>query len=515
MSNNLRRAMFGGSRRNPTAAELVVSAITDHQAEKRDRRNRLDNLPVDPDLPIQLHGVIKWSDYRITKRGHDTECWIWENGKMIMEDPTTGQRKPVEEIIYHRIAREKLPKGKKIITRCGNYESRSIRERAWTLRTPIDEDLKPDCINPEHFSVISKAENDVINQIRHRNTKEITQDQRQTIAKLGKRHDWTEKERCLVFSVSRLNLRDDARAHRARGFAKARREDYTGAIADFDQAITLDPDNAEAYVKRGTVRSQLEDRAGAIADFDQAITLNPDNVDAYSWRGAAKGELGDYTGAIADFDRAIVLDPNNLPAYITRGAVKSGLENYPGAIADFDQTIALDPDYADAYSYRGSAKVELEEYADAIADFDQAIALDPDNTLAHSKRGIAKAKLEGRTESITDFDQASAPDPSLPVQPTVETEATPEPQTPAASSVAVAKKSKTVAGWLAFILGGLGAHKFYLGYTGAGIAHLALSLTIIGAPVNALICIAEFLIYMTKSDEEFHQTYVVNKRRFF
>ena len=76
-------------------------------------------------------------------------------------------------------------------------------------------------------------------------------------------------------------------------------------------------------------------------------------------------------------------------------------------------------------------------------------------------------------------------------------------------------KSKVAAGILALLLGGLGVHKFYLGRVGAGIVHIILSITIIGIPVNWVICLIEAIIYFTKSDMEFHQTYVVNRKSFF
>ena len=80
---------------------------------------------------------------------------------------------------------------------------------------------------------------------------------------------------------------------------------------------------------------------------------------------------------------------------------------------------------------------------------------------------------------------------------------------------AVGSKSKVAAGLLALFLGGLGIHKFYLGYVGAGIVHLILSFTIIGIPVNWVVCIIEAIIYFTKSDGDFHETYVVNRKSFF
>ena len=80
---------------------------------------------------------------------------------------------------------------------------------------------------------------------------------------------------------------------------------------------------------------------------------------------------------------------------------------------------------------------------------------------------------------------------------------------------AVGDKSKVAAGLFALFLGGFGIHKFYLGYAGAGIVHIILSITIIGIPVNWVICLIEAIIYLTKSDREFHEIYVVNRKSFF
>lgn len=65
------------------------------------------------------------------------------------------------------------------------------------------------------------------------------------------------------------------------------------------------------------------------------------------------------------------------------------------------------------------------------------------------------------------------------------------------------EKDKIVAGILALLLGGLGAHKFYLGQAGIGLLYLCFFWT--GIP--ALVGLVEGLIYLTKSDEEFQQKY--------
>ena len=76
-------------------------------------------------------------------------------------------------------------------------------------------------------------------------------------------------------------------------------------------------------------------------------------------------------------------------------------------------------------------------------------------------------------------------------------------------------KSKIAAGIFGILLGALGIHKFYLGYVGAGIVHLVLTILIITSPISSIIGLIEGILYLVKSDEEFHDTYVANKRTWF
>ena len=68
---------------------------------------------------------------------------------------------------------------------------------------------------------------------------------------------------------------------------------------------------------------------------------------------------------------------------------------------------------------------------------------------------------------------------------------------------------------MALFLGGFGIHNFYLGYVGADIVHIILTITIIGKFVNWLITLIEAIIYLPKSDQDFHQSYVEARRSFF
>ena len=82
------------------------------------------------------------------------------------------------------------------------------------------------------------------------------------------------------------------------------------------------------------------------------------------------------------------------------------------------------------------------------------------------------------------------------------------------------KKSRTTAVILAFFLGAFGAHKFYLGNQQTAIIMLLSSLIgiffyLLPTIVMSTIAFVEFIIYVTKTDEEFHEIYVSHKKAWF
>jgi len=201
---------------------------------------------------------------------------------------------------------------------------------------------------------------------------------------------------------------DDAVAYNNRGAAYADKGDLAHAIADYEQAITRKPNFAVAYNNRGLAYADKGDLDHAIADYDQAIALKPDFAWAYVNRGAAYDDKGDLDRAIADFSQAIALKPDVAEAYYNRGVAYADKGDLAHAIADYDQAIALQPDFAAAYVNRGVAYADKGDLAHAIADYDQAIALQPDFAEAYNNRGNAYASKGDLDHAIADYDQAIA-----------------------------------------------------------------------------------------------------------
>ena len=105
-------------------------------------------------------------------------------------------------------------------------------------------------------------------------------------------------------------------------------------------------------------------------------------------------------------------------------------------------------------------------------------------------------------------------------QPPVETpeELAEQENTPTAPVTGKAAADKKVlAGILGIILGGFGVHKFILGYQKEGIIMLVISVVTcgFGYTVIGIIGLIEGIMYLTKSDEEFVDTYITNKKPWF
>lgn len=75
------------------------------------------------------------------------------------------------------------------------------------------------------------------------------------------------------------------------------------------------------------------------------------------------------------------------------------------------------------------------------------------------------------------------------------------------------ENKKLIAGLLGILLGGFGIHKFILGYTKEGVIQIVL--TVVTCGFASFIGLVEGIIYLTKSDEEFYNTYQAGRRPWF
>jgi tetratricopeptide (TPR) repeat protein len=149
---------------------------------------------------------------------------------------------------------------------------------------------------------------------------------------------------------------------------------------------------AIAYNNRGFVWHDKGDLDRAIADYNEAIRLDPKQANAYRNRGNAWREKGDLDRAIADLNEAIRLDPKYANAYVNRGNVWHDKGDLDRAIADYNEATGLNPKEL-SYRFRGYFYFYMGDFAAAAADLLHANDL-ADNAYAMLWRYLARGHLK-------------------------------------------------------------------------------------------------------------------------
>lgn len=93
------------------------------------------------------------------------------------------------------------------------------------------------------------------------------------------------------------------------GASSLNRGKHEKALADFNRAIKLEPQEAGGYLGRGNTLNIMSRYREALADYDKAISLDPDLANAYANRAIAYSHLKEYEKAIADYEKCLQLDP--------------------------------------------------------------------------------------------------------------------------------------------------------------------------------------------------------------
>jgi tetratricopeptide (TPR) repeat protein len=198
-----------------------------------------------------------------------------------------------------------------------------------------------------------------------------------------------------------------AEAFANRGFARYRSGDAEGAIADLDEALRLDPLLPEAFNNRGNARYDRGEEEGAIADYSQELRLNPQHVNAFFNRGIARYDTGDLEGAIADYSEALRLNPQHAEAFNNRGRVRHAKGDTDGAITDYNEALRLNPELAVTFYNRGNARYAKGDLEGAIADYSQELRLNPQHAETFYNRGNARYARGDRVGAIADIERAA------------------------------------------------------------------------------------------------------------
>lgn len=220
------------------------------------------------------------------------------------------------------------------------------------------------------------------------------------------------------------------------GLTAAKLKNHHNAIAYYDSALSLNPNEPDYFVNRGLSKEAVNDST-ASADYEGALKLNyrhtlarhnlsalkarqgqtvtfedrltetiqEDSTMLYPYleRAIQRFEGGYYKGAVEDYTNALNIDPKDAEIWLGRGLAREKLKDYEGAFSDYTRAIDIREDFFKAWINRGNVLYKLERYSDAIDDFNVALIYQANYAPAVYNRAMAKMRMKDKQGACEDI----------------------------------------------------------------------------------------------------------------
>jgi tetratricopeptide (TPR) repeat protein len=199
----------------------------------------------------------------------------------------------------------------------------------------------------------------------------------------------------------------------------AKREDFAGAIARYQEALEAVPDYREAqyalgqaYRSQGKLelaREHLDKHAEAgrstpLHDplMNELASLRRD-VGAVLSTANKLMARGRHEEALEHYRQVLENDPTNVQAEYNLGLALERLQRTTEAVDQFRKVIERRPEYVDAHNSLGTSLMDLRQVPEAIDAFRKAVALDPDYAKTQFNLATALAQTRQYDEAIEHY----------------------------------------------------------------------------------------------------------------
>ncbi len=158
--------------------------------------------------------------------------------------------------------------------------------------------------------------------------------------------------------------------------AAAPKDCVAPAEAAISQALALDETLSDAHAALGLLRASFQfSFTSAMAEFDRALELNPNDSTALHWSAMVHGGLGQSDRAIAELRRALEVDPLSLIINTNLGVTLIHARRLDEAIVQLRKTIELDASFAYAHRTLGLALEQQGKTQEAMPEYQKSISL--------------------------------------------------------------------------------------------------------------------------------------------
>jgi len=212
---------------------------------------------------------------------------------------------------------------------------------------------------------------------------------------------------------------------------------YEEAVASYECATELDPENADAFYGLGMAYLKQKDYRKAFENFEEALFIEPDYPDAHYAMGVIYPLIfkDKKDKAVEHFKKYLKLRPGasdreKVEEWIDRlegagemlydddmvSAYNQGVEafesgNLGEAESYYRQALKMNPHYAPAHHGLGLVYVKQKRPGDAVKEFKEALQIDPRDVEAHYDLGVVYPMLGEYDKAIYHYTQYLKLDP--------------------------------------------------------------------------------------------------------
>jgi tetratricopeptide (TPR) repeat protein len=198
----------------------------------------------------------------------------------------------------------------------------------------------------------------------------------------------------------------------AAGFALKQAGRLDNALAVFDKAVQLRPDDTELLKQLGGVLAALDRPADALAIYQHVLTLNSSHFEAAHASGVLLYQMQRFEEALAHFNLCNDAEPDHAATLFERARTLRALGRHDECLAVYYRLHAQSGDDPTICNNIGDALLGLDRHEEGLAWFERALKLRPDFVEVIVNKAFALFQLHRFDDAMTAYARATMLDPN-------------------------------------------------------------------------------------------------------
>lgn len=201
---------------------------------------------------------------------------------------------------------------------------------------------------------------------------------------------------------------NDPRVRRGLGNAHYYAGDLALAMSEYEQWVKLAPNDANARILLGLAYVQSSRTPSGIEQLQKATTLSTCSADAYVTLGGLYYAQNDTAKALEAYQAATKIDPQNADAFYMVGVLQYLERQLDPAAKALESAVTLRPDFVQAHFALGSVHYLQGAFQKAATERELTVKLAPNEPYYHESLAYAYERLGRLDDAIAAYQKAIA-----------------------------------------------------------------------------------------------------------